>query len=294
MTTMTKTTILITGANGQLGRELQAVLSETEHNIIAATHRDLDIRDSSAVEEFFSKHQIDFLVNCAAFTAVDNAEDEQTECMALNTEAVATLATVSHAHGAKMIHVSTDYVFQGNGCRPYCETDVPCPQSVYGSTKLQGEQLMMAEAPDGIVIRTSWLYSPHGHNFVKTMTKLGRDRAELNVVCDQIGTPTYATDLARAIAQIIDSGKWAAGIYHYSNEGAISWYDFAKSIHRIAGITTCTVHPCMSHDYPTRAKRPHYSVLDKSKIKSTYGIEIPYWEDGLTDCINRINELKEE
>ncbi len=291
MTTMTKTTILITGANGQLGRELQAVLSETEHNIIAATHRDLDICDISAVEECFSNHQIDFVVNCAAFTAVDNAEDEQTACMALNTEAVATLATVSHTHGAMMIHVSTDYVFDGNGCRPYCETDVPCPQSVYGSTKLQGEQLMMAEAADGIVIRTSWLYSPHGHNFVKTMIKLGRDRRELNVVCDQIGTPTYATDLARAIAQIIDSGKWVSGIYHYSNEGAISWYDFAKSIHRIAGITTCAVHPCMSHDYPTRAKRPHYSVLDKSKIKSTYGIEIPYWEDGLTDCINRINNL---
>ncbi len=294
MTAMTKTTILITGANGQLGRELQATLAATEHTVIAARHCDLDICNSIAVKEYFSKCHIDFVVNCAAYTAVDKAEDEQAASMALNTEAVATLASVSHSHGAKMIHVSTDYVFDGNGCRPYCETDVPCPQSVYGSTKLQGEQLMLAEAPDGIVIRTSWLYSPHGHNFVKTMLKLGQEREELNVVCDQIGTPTYAADLARAIASIINSGKWIPGIYHYSNEGAISWYDFTKSIHRIAGITTCAVHPCMSHAYPTRAKRPHYSVLDKSKIKNTYGIEIPYWEDGLTDCINRINKLKEE
>ncbi len=289
---MTKT-ILITGANGQLGQEMQSVLFGTKHNVIATSHRELDVCDKSAIDSFFLQHKIDYIVNCAAYTAVDMAEDDPVNCFNLNAEAVASLAAAAHTYKAKMVHVSTDYVFDGTGCRPYCETDSPCPQSAYGSTKLQGEQLMLAANPSGIVIRTSWLYSPHGHNFVNTMIKLGRERQSLKVVCDQIGTPTYARHLAEAIASIINSGKWLPGIYHYSNEGAISWYDFAKSIHRIACITDCRVEPCMSCDYPTRACRPHYSVLDKSKIKNTYNIEIPYWEDGLTDCINRINELKE-
>lgn len=287
-------TILITGANGQLGLEMQKALADTQFEVIAAGHSTLDISDSNAVEKFFAEHNIDYLINCAAYTAVDKAEDESINSYAINAEAVATLAAAAHAHKTKMVHVSTDYVFDGNSCCPYCETDEPNPQSTYGNTKLQGEQMMLAVAPDGIIIRTAWLYSPNGHNFVKTMLKLGRERESLKVVCDQVGTPTYAFDLAVAIKQIITNGKWVPGIYHFSDEGAISWYDFTKSIHRIAGIKDCHVAPCMSSEYPTKATRPHYSVLNKSKIKTTFNIEIPYWEDSLCDCINRLNELKEE
>ena len=184
-----------------------------------------------------------------------------------------------------MLHISTDYVFDGYNCRPYEETDEPNPKSVYGVTKLQGERELLKYATDSIIVRTAWLYSPFGKNFVKTMLALGESRDTLSVVCDQVGTPTAAADLATAIFAIITDDEWKPGIYHFSNEGAISWYDFTKAIHRIAGISGCTVSPIKSKDYPTRAVRPFYSVLDKTKIKAAYGITIPYWEESLARCI---------
>lgn len=282
--------ILITGANGQLGNEMRNVLSgDSKCSVVYTDVAELDLTNAIALEEFFSTHAIDVVVNCAAYTAVDAAEDNEKLCRLVNVEAVRLLATAAQKHGAKVIHVSTDYVFDGKGCRPYREEDTTCPQSVYGFTKLDGEKELFNAAPDSVVLRTAWLYSPYGKNFVKTMLTLGSTRDSLNVVVDQVGTPTYALDLALAIKAIIDAKQWIPGIYHFSDEGAISWYDFTKAIHRIAGLTTCNVSPCMSDQFPAKAARPNYSVLDKSKIKATYGITIPYWEDSLKHCINRIN-----
>jgi dTDP-4-dehydrorhamnose reductase len=229
-------------------------------------------------------------VNCAAFTAVDKAESNKEFCAKLNVEAVEILARSASKHGAKMIQISTDYVFDGCGHKPYTENDEPNPQSVYGATKLDGEKALLKIAPDCVIVRTAWLYSPYGKNFVKTMLNLGRTKDALKVVVDQIGTPTYAGDLSKAIMAIIKNPEWKAGIYHFSDEGVISWYDFTKAIHRIAGITSCDVQPCNTTDYPTPATRPHYSVLDKTKIKATFGIKIPYWEDSLAECIKRLED----
>jgi len=282
--------ILITGCNGQLGSEMRNVLSgNAKYNVIYTDVAELDLTNAEALEVFFDEHPIDVVVNCAAYTAVDAAEDNETLCRLINVEAVKLLATAASKHGAKVIHVSTDYVFDGKGHRPYREDDTTCPQSVYGFTKLDGEKVLFEAAPGSVVIRTAWLYSPYGKNFVKTMLALGKTREALNVVVDQVGTPTYALDLAKAIKAIIDADKWVSGVYHFSNEGAISWYDFTKAIHRLAGITSCKVSPCMSDQFPAKAARPNYSVLDKTKIKATYGIEIPYWEDSLKDCLKRIN-----
>lgn len=278
--------LLITGANGQLGRELTAAFA-TDHRyeVLCTDVAELDITSPEAVEQYFNTHAIDYVVNCAAFTAVDLAESEHELCRKLNVDAVGLLAQAAASHGAKMVHISTDYVFDGNACRPYSEDDPTHPVSAYGSTKLAGEQLMMERCPDGIVIRTAWLYSPHGKNFVKTMLRLGAERDRLSVVFDQVGSPTSATDLAGAIRHIITGGEWHPGIYHYSNEGAISWFDFTIAIHAIAGLH-CQVTPCLSEDYPTPAHRPHYSVLDKSKIKRTFHLSIPYWRDSLELCIH--------
>lgn len=290
---MATKTILITGANGQLGHEMRNLIEADGSCRGIFTDRDeLDITDARAVDAFFDAHrEVDYLVNCAAFTAVDKAEDEPELCRRLNTEAAGLLARAAEAHGAKVVHISTDYVFSGTACAPYREDDATSPQSVYGSTKLDGERALLEAAPGSIIIRTAWLYSPYGHNFVKTMLDLGRTRKALRVVCDQVGTPTYALDLARAIMAAIGAPKWHSGIYHFSDEGAISWYDFTKSIHRLGGIEGCNVEPCLSDAYPTKATRPHYSVLDKSKIKATLGIAIPYWEDSLADCIRRIGAM---
>ncbi len=283
--------ILITGANGQLGTELRSVLAGYETVAPIFTDVDeLDITNPVAIQEFFAQNRIDIVVNCAAFTAVDKAEDDAALATTLNATAVEMLATAAKQHGARMLHVSTDYVFDGQACRPYREDDEPSPASVYGSTKLLGEQKLLAVMPQAIIVRTAWLYSPHGHNFVKTMLELGRKRDNLKVVVDQVGSPTYALDLARAIAAIVTAQQWKPGIYHYSNEGAVSWYDFTKMIHCLAGIGTCHVSACMSHDYPTRATRPHYSVLDKSKVKAAFGIEVPYWADSLKHCLGRMAE----
>ena len=240
-----------------------------------------------AIERYVDEHEIDGIVNCAAYTAVDKAEENPSICRMLNATAPGFLAAAVERRGGWMIQISTDYVFDGTGHQPYVETDPTCPDSIYGTTKLEGEQTVMATCHRTMIIRTAWLYSAFGNNFVKTMIRLGKERQELGVIFDQVGTPTYARDLAVAIFAVINQGV-VPGIYHFSNEGVISWYDFAKAIHRIAGITDCEVRPLHTVDYPTPARRPHYSVLDKTKIKETYGISIPYWEESLADCMKDI------
>lgn len=277
--------ILITGCNGQLGREIQQLEKQMkEYQWWNTDVEELDITNQKAIDEFVTTHEIDGIVNCAAYTAVDKAEDNKQLATALNAEAPAYLAAAIAKRNGWIIQISTDYVFDGTQHTPYTETDTPCPNSVYGATKLAGEVAVRQICPKHVIIRTAWLYSVHGHNFVKTMIKLGREKSELGVIFDQIGTPTYAGDLAQAIMTIIKKGI-VPGTYHYSNEGVISWYDFTKAIHRLAGITTCHVKPLHTADYPTAAKRPHYSVLDKTKIKTTYDIEIPYWEETLAKMI---------
>lgn len=284
--------ILVTGSKGQLGNELQNILIKRKDFVTYFTDVDeLDITSSDSLGNFFNEKKVDFVINCAAFTAVDKAESESGLCRKINADSVALLASESQKHHSKIIHISTDYVFDGKGHRPYLETDTPAPSSVYGSTKLEGEQLLMAMVPDSsVIIRTAWLYSPYGHNFMKTMIDLGKSKSSLKVVYDQIGTPTYALDLAQVIERVIDWPEWYPGIYHFSDEGAISWYDFTKAIHRIAGIDNCQVSPCTTEEYPTAAQRPHYSVFNKNKIKSTFRFTIPYWEESLKDCIKRLEQ----
>ena len=277
--------ILITGCNGQLGNEMQLLEKEhTEHTYFNTDVAELDITDRKAVEQFVNEHQIDGIVNCAAYTAVDKAEDNETLCQLLNAEAPAYLAHAVGQRGGWMIQISTDYVFDGTKHTPYVEDDDTCPNSVYGRTKLVGELNVQKLCERSMIIRTAWLYSTFGNNFVKTMIRLGHEKPELGVIFDQIGTPTYARDLAVCIMTAISQGI-KPGVYHFSNEGVISWYDFTKAIHRIAGITSCHVRPLHTAEYPTPAARPHYSVLDKTKIKQAYGIEIPYWEESLRECI---------
>ena len=280
--------ILITGCNGQLGNEIQLLEKENpQHQWFNTDVQELDITNVDAVRLFVQKHQIDGIVNCAAYTAVDKAEDNEELCTKLNAEAPAYLAKAIGDRGGWMIQISTDYVFDGSKHTPYVEDDDTCPNSVYGRTKLVGELNVQKLCERSMVIRTAWLYSTFGNNFVKTMIRLGKERPELGVIFDQIGTPTYARDLAIAIMTAIDKGI-VPGVYHFSNEGVISWYDFTKAIHRMAGITSCHVRPLHTAEYPTPANRPHYSVLDKTKIKQTYGIEIPYWEESLKDCIEKL------
>ena len=280
--------ILITGCNGQLGNEMQLLEKENpQHTYFNTDVAELDITDQQAIEAFVSENEIDGIVNCAAFTAVDKAEDNQEFCHLLNATAPEYLAKAIEKRKGWMIQISTDYVFDGTNHRPYVETDEVCPNSTYGRTKLAGEQAVVDNCARSVIIRTAWLYSTFGNNFVKTMIRLGKEKPDLGVIFDQIGTPTYARDLAVAIFAAINKGV-VPGVYHFSNEGVISWYDFTKAIHRIAGITTCKVRPLHTEEYPTPAARPHYSVLDKTKIKQTYGIEIPYWEESLAECIAKL------
>lgn len=280
--------ILITGCNGQLGNEMQLLEKENpQHKYFNTDVAQLDITNPEAIEEFVSYNAIDIIVNCAAFTAVDKAESSQELCHLLNAKAPEYLAAAIAKRGGYLVQVSTDYVFDGTNHTPYTEDEATCPNSVYGSTKLEGEKLAMAACANTMIIRTAWLYSTFGNNFVKTMIRLGQEKPELGVIFDQIGTPTYAGDLAAAIMAAINHGI-VPGIYHFSNEGVISWYDFTKAIHRIAGITSCHVKPLHTAEYPTPAARPHYSVLDKTKIKQTYGIEIPYWEESLEKCVAKL------
>lgn len=281
--------ILITGCNGQLGNEMQLLAKQNNrHSWFFTDVEELDITDEAAVERFVEENGVECVVNCAAFTAVDKAESNAEFCDLLNHVAPGHLARAVARHGGRMIQISTDYVFDGTHHVPYTEDASTCPNSVYGRTKLAGEQSVLEACPQAMIIRTAWLYSTFGNNFVKTMIRLGREKQELGVIFDQIGTPTYARDLAAAIGTAINQGI-VPGIYHFSNEGVISWYDFTKAIHRIAGIKGCHVRPLHTAEYPTPAARPHYSVLDKTKIKETYGIEIPYWEDSLAECIAKLN-----
>ena len=287
--------ILITGANGQLGHEMRNVLDNDSRfkavftDVAGDDVTMLDITDEDAVERLVTTHEITMIVNCAAYTAVDAAEDDEPLAGRLNADAVGILARVAKRHGARMIHISTDYVFDGLGCVPYAEDMPTNPQSAYGRTKLDGErQLTGALGDDAVILRTAWLYSPYGKNFVKTMLTLGQTKPALKVVFDQVGSPTCARDLAHAIVTVITADEWHGGIYHYSNEGVISWYDFTLAIHRLAGITGCDVQPCHSDEFPAKAHRPAYSVLDKTKFKTTFGVTVPYWLDSLADTIKQL------
>ena len=280
--------ILITGCNGQLGNEMQLLEKEyPQHTWYNTDVQELDITNQLAVEQFVAENQIDGIVNCAAYTAVDKAEENKEQATTLNMVAPAYLAAAIEKRDGWMIQISTDYVFNGTKYTPYVETDTPSPDSVYGSTKLAGELGVTKFCKHSMIIRTAWLYSSFGNNFVKTMIRLGKEKSELGVIFDQIGTPTYARDLAVAIMTVINKGV-VPGVYHFSDEGVISWYDFTKARHRIAGIHGCRVRPLHTNEYPTPANRPHYSVLDKTKIKQTYGIEVPYWEESLKECIEKL------
>ncbi|MEZ5042575.1 MAG: dTDP-4-dehydrorhamnose reductase [Saprospiraceae bacterium] len=285
-------TLLITGANGQVGQELLQLAPQfPQFNLIGVGSTQLDITDKKAVDAFFATQTIHYCINCAAYTAVDKAENDTQQATAVNVEGVRHLAMACQQYGAPLIHLSTDYVYHHSSPYPITEDAPTLPQSVYAQTKLDGENVGLTLHHPTMVIRTSWVYSSFGHNFVKTMLRLGQERAELKVVFDQIGTPTYAKHLAEAILQIIDqvqqqkiTPQTLHGIFHYSNEGVCSWYDFATIIFQMAKIN-CQVFPIESKDYPTPAKRPPFSVLNKGKIKATFGLSIPHWTIGLNSCL---------
>lgn len=285
--------ILVTGANGQLGTELRSVLEKSFPGMTIYTDSDtLDLTDREATLNFISNGEFTHIINCAAYTAVDRAETEAAQCLKVNSEAVGNIATAAYENGIKVIHISTDYVFDGTAYRPYREADKVNPTSTYGTSKRKGEVVLLSLCPDAIILRTAWLYSPHGKNFVKTMLRLSIERNNVNVICDQVGTPTSALDLAKAIETILQAKQWVPGIYHFTDEGVCSWYDFAKAIFRMAGVENCTVTPVSTDDYATEnsavATRPLYSVLDKQRIKKTYGITIPHWEESLAECIETL------
>lgn len=285
--------ILVTGCNGQLGNEIRRISANHENNFrfFFTDVAELDITDLKAVDSFIKENNIKYIINCAAYTAVDKAEDDVDLCYKINRDAVANLGLAATNNNAKVIHISTDYVYDGTANKPYVETDTVNPQSVYGKSKQEGEAELLKACADSIIIRTAWLYSIFGNNFVKTMIKLGKERETLNVVADQRGTPTYGKDLAKTIVKILDFSEangFKPGIYHYSNEGATTWYDFTLAIHKEAGINTCKVNPITTEQYPVKATRPKYSVLDKSKIKSTFNLTIPKWEESLNNCIKEL------
>ncbi len=284
-------TLLVTGSSGQLGESLQRLLDQyPEYSFTFPTRQQLDLSSEKSIADFFDQQSFDLIINCAAYTAVDKAETEPELANQLNHLAVQQLAEIAFNQQSKLIHISTDYVFAGTSHKPYLETDDVDPQSVYGLTKLKGEQAVQATMPtNAIIIRTSWVYSEFGNNFVKTMLKLGEQRDELNVIYDQVGSPTYAGDLAKAIMDIVQSKAFSENIfktkiYNYSNEGVCSWYDFSIAIFELIE-TDCRVNPIETKDYPTPAKRPHYSVLNKANIKQAYTLEIPHWKDALQRCL---------
>ena len=284
--------VLITGSNGQLGRSIQErSLLYPEFSFDFTDVDQLDITNKSALECYLKTSKPDVIINCAAYTAVDKAEEDKNLAYLINAEGPENLAKACKKHNCSLIHISTDYVFNGISHLPYTETMETNPPSVYGQSKLAGEKAILEYSDSAIIIRTSWLYSEFGNNFLKTMLKYGSERDELRVIFDQIGTPTYAGDLAVSILKIINSNKKLnqSEIYHFSNEGVISWYDFAKEIMDIAKVN-CIITPIESYEYPLPAPRPHYSVLNKAKIKSTFGLSIPYWRDSLKLCLERIKE----
>ena len=282
--------ILITGANGQLGSELRKIGFSPLDEVFFTDVAELDITDYTAIEKFIQVHEVDTIINCAAYTAVDRAEDEPGPAAEINTQAVANLAKAAQKEDCLLIHISTDYVFDGTATTPYTEKIKTCPVSVYGKTKLAGEEAIIRSGCIYIIIRNALLYSAFGHNFVKTIFLLAEERPEINVVNDQIGTPTYAEDLAKAIVKIManDDRVEHEGIYHYSNAGVCSWYDFAVEIVRLSGLN-CRVNPVTTAEYPTKTHRPAYSVLDKTKIKHTFGVEVPEWQEALRRMMGEIS-----
>ena len=286
--------VLITGSNGQLGSEIKELSSAYPlFDFLFTDVEELDITDVTKVNQFFRIHEPDVVINCAAYTAVDKAETDKDPAYLINAVAPGNLAHAAAKYGAFMVHISTDYVYDGTNCIPYIETDKINPVSVYARSKAAGEKAVQQAGGKAIIIRTSWLYSAFGNNFIKTMIKYGTERDTLNVVFDQTGTPTYAYDLAKAILDILPQAMVddKIEVYHYSNEGVTSWYDFAKAIHSFAHVV-CNVNPIPTKDYPLPAARPFYSVLDKSKIKKKFHIGIPYWRDSVKDCIDRLGDFK--
>ena len=281
--------ILVTGANGQLGQEIQRLSPAfPDYEFQFFPRETLSIADEGQVKDVFKKNQPGFLINCAAYTAVDKAETDQEAARSINGTATGSLAAICKEYGTRFIHISTDYVFDGKATQPYKVNAPVDPQGVYGATKLEGEQLAMKANPDSIIIRTSWVYSEFGKNFVKTMMRLMKEKESVSVVSDQSGSPTYAFDLGEAILQIIESNQWKGGIYHYSNTGIITWYDFAVAIRELIH-SSCKVNPIPTSGYPTPAKRPAYSAMDTSLISETFGIKLKPWKERLSACIDRLN-----
>ena len=285
--------ILVTGTNGQLGSEIKVISSNYSYNFFFTDRNNIDITSKDSIRSFCQTNNINVIINCAAYTAVDKAESDELNADLINRKAVKKLALVSSELNIKLIHISTDYVFDGKNFKPYIEEFQTNPQGVYGKTKLDGENEMRDINPkNSIIIRTSWVYSSFGNNFVKTMLRLGREKESLGVIFDQVGTPTYAKDLAKTILDIIPQiENQKVEIYNYSNEGVLSWYDFAKEIMKMAKLD-CKINPIETFQYPTPAKRPHFSLLNKSKIKTTFNIEIPYWKDSLDECLKIMGERK--
>lgn len=286
--------ILVTGANGQLGNEMRRLGAVSPNNYIFTDVAELDITDATAVSEAVKGNGIEIIVNCAAYTNVDKAESDEATAVLINATAVANLAAAMKEVGGTLFHVSTDYVFGIDGNTPRREDMPTAPLGVYGRTKLMGEEAIEKSGCKALIFRTAWLYSEFGNNFLKTMLRLTAEREQLNVVFDQVGTPTYAGDLALAIFSIIEAGVYEGneGIYHFSNEGVCSWYDFAVEIANVAGNTNCRINPCHSCEFPSPVTRPPYSVLDKTKIKNTFDIDIPHWRESMEYCIKRIKENK--
>lgn len=295
--------VLVTGGNGQLGNELRTLAGKSSNSyyfsdVVPADGVQtlmLDITDREQVEKTVAQLGVDCIVNCAAYTNVEKAEEQEDLAYLLNAQAAGNLAHAAAAHGALLVHVSTDYVFDGQSCVPYTEDCPTQPTGAYGRTKLEGEKAVIESGCRYLIFRTAWLYSPYGNNFVKTMRRLTAERDRLNVVFDQVGTPTYAAHLALAIFDVIENGKAAGneGIYHFSNEGVCSWYDFAVAIARMSGNVSCSISPCHSNEFPSKVKRPAFSVLDKTRYKNTFNMDVPYWTDALEECISAL-VLKEK
>lgn len=284
--------ILVTGANGQLGREMQRLSAVSPNNYTFTDVAELDVTDAGAVRQAVAQTRAEVIVNCAAYTNVERAEEDEEAADRLNRGAAENLARAAEENGATLIHVSTDYVFDGTAHTPYTEDGTPSPLGAYGRTKLAGERAVMASGCRYLIFRTAWLYSEYGHNFLKTMLRLTSERDTLQVVFDQIGTPTYAGDLALAIFSLIETGRYAGneGVYHFTDEGVCSWYDFAVEIAAAAGHGTCRIIPCHTSEYPTKAQRPAYSVLDKTRFKETFRMDIPHWREALIYCMKRLTE----
>ena len=285
--------ILVTGSKGQLGSEIEELSTSYDYKFFFTDKNDLDITNSHAVNKFIETNNVYIIINCAAYTAVDKAESDENSADAINHIAVKNLTQIAKKHDIKLIHISTDYVFDGTNYMPYTEEDKTSPNSVYGKTKLAGEQEIIGINPkDSIIIRTSWVYSSYGANFVKTMLRLTKEKEQLGVIYDQVGTPTYAGDLAKTILDILPNIKnEKVEIYNYSNEGVLSWYDFAKEIMRMSK-SACQINPIETIEYPTPAARPHYSLLNKSKIKNEFNLNIPYWKDSLDKCLQKMGERR--